>query len=47
MRQHLRIWWCDPVLGGVQVDGLLGRLTSLEAKIRGTEDLINIELDHR
>ncbi|KAK9826625.1 hypothetical protein WJX74_006505 [Apatococcus lobatus] len=31
----------------MQVDGLLGRLNSLEAKIRGTEDLINIELDHR
>ena len=30
-----------------QVDYLMSRLTSLEGRIGGTEDQLNIEMDHR
>ena len=31
----------------LQVDYLMSRLTSLEGRIGGTEDQLNIEMDHR
>lgn len=37
----LRVWY------PVQVDYLMSRLTSLEGRIGGTEDQLNIEMDHR
>ncbi len=31
----------------MQVDYLMSRLTSLEGRIGGTEDQLNLEMDHR